>query len=99
MVTVQHRGATTMRLILGGACLVGGLILAGSCGSETASGAGGEGPGIQRFGDSACGSCVSEQCATSYQGCDADPGCTTFLQCLLDCPVAPDGYVDEACAA
>jgi hypothetical protein len=41
---------------------------------------------------------VSEQCAIAYDGCDADPGCTAYLQCLLDCPVAADGYVDGACA-
>jgi hypothetical protein len=59
---------------------------------------GGDAP-TTSFGDSACGTCVAQQCAQEYGWCEAEPQCQAYLACLGDCPVGAGGNVDAACEA
>lgn len=54
---------------------------------------------VPKFGDTVCASCVEERCADAISVCQTDPGCTTYLGCLLDCPVDENDQVDPACDA
>ncbi len=79
---------------------LGGVAVVAACGE--ASGAGGEGgagggAAAVTYGESECGLCVRDVCAAELDACQTDPGCATYLTCLLGCPVKEEGVLDSAC--
>jgi len=89
-------GATFGNAVLA-ACLLCGCGDAGATG-----GAGGQGgsPAAEVFGSTECGQCVTiDACADEIASCTSDPGCASYLDCLLACPVTSLGDADPTCDA
>ena len=74
--------------------------------SAAASGSGGAtassttgGGGTTSFGASTCAACAEGHCVEEVAACRADPGCATYLDCVLGCPLDAAGQsVDLGCA-
>lgn len=74
----------------------------GACGdSSMPAGGGGSGgnPSGDAFADSECGICIETECAEALDGCISDPGCSSYLDCLLACPLDDFGNADPSCDA
>lgn len=83
--------------------LVSFAIVAAACSDSSTENQGGQGTGgsppANTFQSSECGTCVETSCDPEIQACLTDPGCTTYLDCLLHCPVDEKGNADPACDA
>lgn len=76
-----------------------GLAL-GACSSEPGDDTGAAGGGAgSTYGASECGVCVKEACADAIVGCQSDPECVGYLECLYACPLGADGNVALECEA
>jgi hypothetical protein len=51
------------------------------------------------FGESPCGTCQRNACASEISACTDDPACARYLSCVLGCPVGAGGNVDSGCLA
>jgi hypothetical protein len=88
---------------LGGTLMVAAWLLLGpgACSSETeetASGGAGGAPAAT-YGASECGVCVKGACSEAIVGCQSDPECVGYLECLYGCGVGEDGNVEAECEA
>lgn len=95
--------------VVGAVTILGTIIEIGACTSspETqpvsstsatgASGSTGGSGGGNFYSTSLCGTCVLKACASEQAACDAEPGCSARLECLLHCPVGANGDADPTC--
>jgi hypothetical protein len=69
----------------------------GACSSDgDTTGGGAPSAGSPLF-SSECGTCVANACGAEMWTCQTDPGCASYLDCLLRCPVDAGGVVEPTC--
>lgn len=52
----------------------------------------------KKASETECTKCALDTCKTEVTSCRAETMCNSFLDCLLACPVKPNGDLEDACA-
>ncbi|MFO0547111.1 MAG: hypothetical protein U0271_01920 [Polyangiaceae bacterium] len=91
-----QRGRAVRAVSVCGALFCFGVGVAlGACGDDTTE----PPPSDPVYGTTDCGTCVKTACSAEFTDCQSDPGCASYLECLLACPVTADGDATTECDA